>query len=271
MRFIPLAPALFLNVPFPFWDSRRVATAAATLLPFLFTTLCYPSRFPNCFLGPATLHPLFDLLVVPHPQTPVKMTSRKRLQNNGESSQSSTHQLTTPKTSRWNAVNVPLQRRGTTSGINSRPSGIERPPFSIGPGESRGVICAVCHSNNVDRTVGLAFVNIPIAEAVLTTVADTQLYPQAIHKIQMMEASRVLMQPTPPSLAQSALSLRQHIGEELPCVPIVETPKSDWSEHVGMQCIRRVAFAADLPHLEFAVRDNSHALCAFAAVSSSGD
>ena len=153
------------------------------------------------------------------------------------------------------------------SGINSRPSGLEqRPPFSIGPGESRGVICAVCASNNVERSLGLAFVNIPIAEAVLTTVADTQLYPRTIHKIQMMEASRIVMQPTPESEARSGLALRPHIEEELPGVPIIETAKACWSAAQGMQDIQRVAFTEELPGLEFAATDNRHMLSAFSAV-----
>lgn len=182
-----------------------------------------------------------------------------------------------------NAFNSPInppstqQRRVTGTGggisgasdINSRPSGIEqRPPFSIGPGENRGVICAVCDSNSVDRSVGLAFVNIPIAEAVLTTVTDTQYYPRTIHKIQMMEASRILMQSTPASTAQSGLALRPHIEEELQGVPIVETAKTDWSAGDGMHDIQRVAFTEDLPCLEFASEDNFHMLCAFSAVGS---
>lgn len=142
----------------------------------------------------------------------------------------------------------------------------QRPPFSIGPGENRGVICAVCDSNSVDRTVGLAFVNVPIAEAVLTTVADTQYYPRTIHKIQMMEASRILMQSTPESAKQSGLALRPYIEEELPGVPIVETSKADWSSSDGMKDIRRVAFTEDLPCLELAAEDNFLMLCSFSAV-----
>ncbi|CAK7214716.1 MutS protein msh4 [Sporothrix bragantina] len=103
----------------------------------------------------------------------------------------------------------------------------------------------------VERSMGMAFVNIPIAEAVLTTVTDTQFYPRTIHKIQMMEASRILMQATPESAAQSGLALRPRIEEELLGVPIYETAKSGWE---------------DLPCLEFAAADNNHMLSAFSAV-----
>ncbi|CAK7206356.1 MutS protein msh4 [Sporothrix eucalyptigena] len=152
------------------------------------------------------------------------------------------------------------------SAINNRPSGIEqRPPFSIGLGDTRGVICAVCASDNVDRSVGLAFVNIPIAEAVITTVMDTQFYPRSIQKIQMMEASCILMQSIPESAAQSGLALRPHIEEELVGVPIVETAKANWSAGDGMHDIQRVAFKEDLPCLEFAAIDNNYMLCAFSA------
>ncbi|CAK7219798.1 MutS protein msh4 [Sporothrix curviconia] len=208
------------------------------------------------------------------------------------SSQLSKRTFATPSSSRWTPINAggslnppnafkppgaQWRRSGGAAGgsgsgiagppgINSRPSGIEqRPPFSIGPGESRGVICAVCASNSVERSMGLAFVNIPIAEAVLTTVTDTQFYPRTIHKIQMMEASRILMQSTPESAVQSGLALRPHIEEELVGVPIIETAKLDWSAGQGMRDIQRVAFEEDLPCLEFAATDNNHMLSAFSA------
>ncbi|ERS99658.1 hypothetical protein HMPREF1624_03020 [Sporothrix schenckii ATCC 58251] len=204
------------------------------------------------------------------------------------SSQPSVRSFTTPTSSRWaaintqNALNPPsaynppstLQRRSTGSGVGSgrasgtisRPSGTDqRPPFPIGPDENRGVVCAVCDSNNVNRTVGLAFVNVPIAEAVLTNVADTQCYQGTIHKIQMMEVSRILMQPTPASSVQSGLALRPHIEEELRGLPIVERAKPDWSADDGMLALQRVAFTEDLPSLEVAVKDNFHLLCAFSA------
>ncbi|KIH91946.1 hypothetical protein SPBR_01258 [Sporothrix brasiliensis 5110] len=204
------------------------------------------------------------------------------------SSQPSVRSFTTPTSSRWaaintrNALNPPsaynppstLQGRGTGSGVGSgrasgtisRPGGTDqRPPFPIGPDENRGVVCAVCDSNNVNRAVGLAFVNVPIAEAVLTTVADTQYYQGTIHKIQMMEVSRILMQPTQASSVQSGLALRPHIEEELRGLPIVERAKPAWSADDGMLALQRVAFTEDLPSLEVAVKDNFHLLCAFSA------
>lgn len=114
--------------------------------------------------------------------------------------------------------------------------------------------------------MGLAFINVPIAEAVLTTITDTQFYPQTIHKIQMMEASCILLQSTPESAAHSGLAVRPHIEEDLPGVPILETAKVNWSAAQGMQDLQRVAFKEDLPCLEFAATDNNHMLGAFSAV-----
>ncbi|OAA61760.1 DNA mismatch repair protein MutS, C-terminal domain protein [Niveomyces insectorum RCEF 264] len=157
------------------------------------------------------------------------------------------------------------QRRTAPSGLTAGASGIQQQPvFSMGPGESRGVVCAVCASNDVSREVGLAFINVPIAEAVLTAVSDTQFYPKTIHKIQMMEAARILMPPSPPA-PHSGLELRSHVEDELPGVPIVEMAKADWSESDGMQAIRTVAAKADLPALEFAIHDNYYAVCALSA------
>ena len=206
------------------------------------------------------------------------MSSKMSRRMTAEPSQLSIRPFIMPSSSSgWRPINgtqprsTQLRRTGTgtgdASGVNnnSRPSGIERPPFSIGPGESRGVVCAVCYSNSVERAVGLAFVNIPIAEAVLTSLTDTQFYPRTIHKIQMMEASRILMPPTPAAAVQSGLALQPHLKEEMHSVPIIELPRHDWSEGDGIAYIRQIAFAADLPCIEFAVRDNHYALCAFSA------
>ncbi|CAK7274177.1 MutS protein msh4 [Sporothrix epigloea] len=218
------------------------------------------------------------------------MHSNKRLKTASASdTKARAPMIVTPSSSRWNAINLTQSRdavglltarqhrtRGARtdtdseigpSGFNSRPSGIEqRPPFSIGRGENRGVVCAVYASKSVDRSIGLTFINVPIAEAVLTTITDTQFYPQTIHKIQMMEASRILLQSTSESAAHSGLAIRPHIEEELPGVPVLETAKANWSAEQGMQDLQRVAFKEDLPCLEFAATDNEHILCAFSAV-----
>lgn len=158
-----------------------------------------------------------------------------------------------------------MRRTGVSEG-QSKGGGTQRPPFSIGPQENRGVICAVCDSHNVGRSVGLAFINIPIAEAVITDVSDTQFYPKTVHKIQMMEASTILMPTTASS--DSGMALRPHIEEEMRGVPVIQTPKTDWSNTEGMRRIQQVAFKSDLPSIEFALEESFYAICAFSAVRS---
>ncbi|CAK7567089.1 MAG: MutS protein msh4 [Sporothrix epigloea] len=117
-------------------------------------------------------------------------------------------------------------------------------------------------SPSVEEKIEESFV--PSAPPIVWT--DTQFYPQTIHKIQMMEASCILLQSTPESAAHSGLAVRPHIEEDLPGVPILETAKVNWSAAQGMQDLQRVAFKEDLPCLEFAATDNNHMLGAFSAV-----
>ncbi|EFW99922.1 DNA mismatch repair protein [Grosmannia clavigera kw1407] len=177
----------------------------------------------------------------------------------GDTPQLSVRQLGTSSKSRQHAT---LRRTGASEG-QSKSVGTQRPPFSIGPQENRGVICAVCDSHNLGRSIGLAFINIPIAEAVITDVSDTQFYPKTVHKIQMMEASTILM-PVITS-TDPGLALRSHIDEEMRGIPIVHTPKTDWSKAAGLKCIQDVAFKLDLPAIEFALEESYYAVCAFSA------
>ncbi|KAL2703443.1 hypothetical protein AAEP93_004514 [Penicillium crustosum] len=126
---------------------------------------------------------------------------------------------------------------------------------------AQDIICAVSESRGVSSTIGLAFVNLATAEAVLCQICDSQTYVKTIIKIGVFEPSEILFMNT-----AKESKLRYIIQENLPDPIFTFLDRRWWSEKTGHEYVERMAFPEEVDSLKVTLGGNYFAACCFAAV-----
>jgi DNA mismatch repair protein MSH4 len=156
---------------------------------------------------------------------------------------------------------VSLDSFAPTSRAGSRRPGTGRPTTTATSVASQDLICAVSESRGVSSTVGLAFVNLATAEAVLCQICDSQTYVNTIIKIGVFEPSEILFMNT-----TKESKLRYIIQENLPDPIFTFLDRRCWSEKTGHEYVDRLAFPEEVDSLKVTLGGNYFAACCFAAV-----
>ncbi|KAM3447353.1 hypothetical protein MY3296_008823 [Beauveria thailandica] len=149
-----------------------------------------------------------------------------------------------------------LSRPTTASGRKSRATNA-----SSVVGEAQTIVCAVCEARGVSPSVGIAFVNTSLGEAILSQICDNQSYVKTLHKIRINWPSRIicLAQGTRPT---SLMSLLRTMFAD---IPIDVTDRSFWSETKGIEYINKLAFETDIQPIQVAIQGKYYAVSALAA------
>lgn len=154
---------------------------------------------------------------------------------------------------------------GTSKATASRPR--TGRPRTAAPtiGGDQQIICAISESRGLSPVVGLAFVNLSTAEAVLCQISDNQTYVKTVHKLFCVEPTEIIVMIT---AAQPKSKLYSVIESNLPHIRINPVDRKYWAETTGMEYIQQLAFKQDLEAIRVAVEGNYYAICCFAAVGS---
>ncbi|KAF2759205.1 hypothetical protein EJ05DRAFT_510051 [Pseudovirgaria hyperparasitica] len=131
--------------------------------------------------------------------------------------------------------------------------------------EAQQVVCAISESRGVSPTVGLAFVNLDTAEAVLCQICDSQTYVRTIHKLRVYRPSEILIVST---AANPKSKLFAIIEENLVVLEskITLLDRRYWAETAGFDYIQQLAFVDDIQSIKVAIGGNYFAVCCIAAV-----
>ncbi|ROT37153.1 muts domain V [Sodiomyces alkalinus F11] len=136
-------------------------------------------------------------------------------------------------------------------------------PFSTTT-EASQVICALSEARGVTPSVGAAFVNISTSEVILTHISDSQFYSKTIHKLHVLEPSRILLLASAGS-ANPKSHMRPMIEENVPSARIIFFDRKHWSESAGEQYLDTLAPRDDAETVKVAIHGNFYTTCAFAA------
>lgn len=152
-------------------------------------------------------------------------------------------------------------RRSTGRPSTARP----RTGVSTQGVENQEIICAISESRGISPTVGLAFVNLDTAEAVLSQICDSQTYVRTIHKLAVFSPTAILIVS---SAAEPKSKLYSIIEDSLDDIGsnVILLDRKYWAEKVGLEYLQRFAFAEDVDSINTAVSHNYFAVCSFAAV-----
>lgn len=156
-------------------------------------------------------------------------------------------------------ISASLSRPTTASGRKSRATNASS---VLGIGEAHTIVCAVCEARGVSPSVGMAFVNTSIGEAVLSQICDNQSYVKTLHKIRINWPSRIVCL----SQGSKSTSLTPLLQTMFGNTPIDETDRSFWSENQGLEYINKLAFETDIQPIQVAIQGKYYAVCALAAV-----
>ncbi|KAF4332620.1 DNA mismatch repair MSH4 [Fusarium beomiforme] len=180
------------------------------------------------------------------------LSEYSRYDNSGNSTRSN---ISRPSTVR------PGSRPATASGRKSRNGTASS---ILGLSEEQTVVCAVSEARGVSPAVGVALVNISLAEVEISQICDNQSYVKTIHKIQLSTPSRILFMSTacPPNNPSTLFSLIQDL---IPEVQIDAMERPAWSETEGMEYIHNLAFKEDIKPLKVATQGKFYAICSLAA------
>lgn len=113
----------------------------------------------------------------------------------------------------------------------------------------------------MSSTVGLAFVNLSTAEAVLCQICDSQTYVKTITKIAVFEPTEILFMST----AKDS-NLYYIIQENASGPTLTFQDRRYWSEKTGHEYVDRLAFPEDAESIKVTLGGNYFAACSFAAV-----
>ncbi len=131
--------------------------------------------------------------------------------------------------------------------------------------ENQEIICAVSESRGISPTVGLAFVNLDTAEAVLSQICDSQTYVRTIHKLTVFNPTNILIVATASQPKSKLFSIIEDslddIGSNMTLLD-----RRYWAETTGIEYIQQLAFTEDVESIKTAVSGNYYAVCCFAAV-----
>ncbi|KAE8381102.1 muts domain V-domain-containing protein [Aspergillus bertholletiae] len=126
---------------------------------------------------------------------------------------------------------------------------------------SQDIICAVSESRGISSTVGLTFINLSTAEAVLCQICDSQTYVKTVTKIGVFEPTEILFMNT----AKDS-KLFYIIQGNIPETTVTFLDRRDWSEKTGYEYVDRLAFPEDIKSIKITLGGNYFAACCFAAV-----
>ncbi|KAJ5623893.1 hypothetical protein N7510_000202 [Penicillium lagena] len=126
---------------------------------------------------------------------------------------------------------------------------------------AQDIICAVTESRGVSCVVGLAFINLVTAEAVLCQICDSQTYMKTITKLGVFEPSEILFMNT-----AKESKLCYIVQENLPCPILTYLDRRCWSDKTAHEYIDHFAFPEDLESLKLILGGHYFAACCFAAV-----
>ena len=152
----------------------------------------------------------------------------------------------------------------TTRG--SRPNTRARTATStLGLSGNHEIICAITESRGVSPTVGLAFVNLLTAEAVLCQIVDNQSYVKTLHKLAVLDPTTSIVPQTAVVPVKSKLIhvLQTNLRTG---VTIKSAPRKYWDETAGIDYINRLAFEDEVETIKVSVGGNFFAVCCLAAV-----
>lgn len=143
----------------------------------------------------------------------------------------------------------------------SRRHTVTKPTTTATSVASQDIVCALSESRGVSSTVGLAFINLATAEAVLCQICDSPTYVKTITKIGVFEPSEILFMST---AAES--KLRYIVQENLPDPFFTFLDRRYWSDKGGQEYLDRLAFPDETDSLKTTLGGNYFAACCFAAV-----
>lgn len=136
-----------------------------------------------------------------------------------------------------------------------------RPPTTATSVAFQEIICAVSESRSISSTVGLTFINLSTAEAVLCQICDSQTYVKTVTKIGVFEPTEILFMNT----AKDS-KLFYIIQENIQETTFTFLDRRDWSEKTGHEYVDRLAFPEDIESIKITLGGNYFAACCFAAV-----
>lgn len=148
-----------------------------------------------------------------------------------------------------------------TSRLSTAPSRTARPTTTATSIASQDIVCAISESRGVSSTVGLAFVNLTTAEAVLCQICDSQTYVKTITKIGVFEPTEILFMNT----AKDS-KLYYIIKENICDSTFTFQDRRYWSDKAGHEYVDRLAFPEDAESIKVTLGGNYFAACCFAAV-----
>lgn len=134
--------------------------------------------------------------------------------------------------------------------------------------ENQHVVCAVTESRGISPTVGLAFVNLDTAEAVLCQICDSQTFVRTVHKLRVYGPSEILIVSTAASPKSKLFSIIEETLEDIGS-KLTLLDRRYWAESTGYEYIQTLAFKEDAEAIQISVAGNYYAICCIAAVSSS--
>lgn len=155
----------------------------------------------------------------------------------------------------------PGTRRGTGRPSTARP---RTGASTIARIETQNVVCAVAESRGISPTVGLTFVNLDNAEAVLCQICDSQTYVRTIHKLKVYGPSEILIASTATSPKSKLFSIIEENLEDIGS-KLTLLDRRYWAESTGYEYIHSLAFKEDVEAIKIAVTGNYYAVCCAAA------
>lgn len=182
---------------------------------------------------------------------------------------SSTSQSTSASTSYGygDYITITTSRPGTRRNTG-RPS-TARPrtgASTIARVEAQNVVCAIAESRGISPTVGLAFVNLDTAEAVLCQICDSQTFVRTVHKLKVYGPSEILIVSTAASPRSKLFSIIEENLEDIGS-KLTLLDRRYWAESTGYGYIQSLAFKEDVEAIKVSVTGNYYAVCCMAAVS----
>ncbi|KXT00085.1 hypothetical protein AC578_5790 [Pseudocercospora eumusae] len=130
--------------------------------------------------------------------------------------------------------------------------------------ENQEIVCAISESRGVAPTVGLAFINLDTAEAVLSQFHDSQTYVKTIHKLIVFNPSNILLISTSANPKSKLFSIIEEHMPDLEC-NITLLDRKYWAESTGLDFIQQLGFPEDVESIKTAVEGNYYSVCCFAA------
>ncbi|EDU45523.1 DNA mismatch repair protein mutS [Pyrenophora tritici-repentis] len=155
----------------------------------------------------------------------------------------------------------PGTRRNTARPSTARP---RTGASTIARVDAQHVVCAIAESRGISPTVGLAFVNLDTAEAVLCQICDSQTFVRTVHKLKVYGPSEILIVSTAASPKSKLFSIIEEniddIGSKLTLLD-----RRYWAESTGYDYIHSLAFREDVEAINISVMGNYYAVCCIAA------